>query len=255
MRTSLRGLILLVFGYGLLLAGGCATQPTRVDQQRLHNAALINVQLGIDYLRSGQLQRAYDKLKLALSQYPGSSKVRNAYALLMQRLGENKKAEENFRKAVQIAPKDSDAHNNFGVFLCSQKRYNEAQQQFKAALANPLYATPQYAYTNAGLCYLDQGKREQAKRAFDKALKVDPSFPPVLFQLAKQAADQGNWKRADHYLGRITGRAHYTPSILGLCIKVKQHLGDTNGATNCARDLYRLFPHSAEAKMLLDGGS
>lgn len=255
MRPGLRRMACLVLGFTLLALGGCATQQTQVDQQRLHRAGLINAQLGIDYMNSGSMKRAYDKLTLALSQYPDSSMIRYAYALLMQRLGENAKAEENFRKAIELNPSESSAHNNFGIFLCDQKRYQEAQKQFKDALANPLYSTPQFAYANSGFCYINQGKPELAATAFKQALKVSPDFPSALYGLARIAADKGDWKNADKLLSQIKGQAHYSPSILALCIKVKQHQGDLVGATQCARDLYRMFPNSPEAKALQDGGS
>jgi len=255
MRPGLRRFACLVLGFTLLALGGCATQQTQVDQQRLHRAGLINAQLGIDYMNSGNMQRAYDKLTLALSQYPDSSTIRYEYALLMQRLGENAKAEENYRKSIQLNPKASYAHNNFGIFLCEQKRYQEAQKQFKDALANPLYSRPQGAYANSGFCYINQGDYKHAKVAFEQALKVAPDFRSALYGLAKIAADEGDWKSADKSLSRIKGQAHYWPPILALCIKVKQHLGDLVGATQCARDLYRMFPNSPQAKALQDGGS
>ncbi|APZ43066.1 type IV pilus biogenesis/stability protein PilW [Acidihalobacter ferrooxydans] len=239
----------------VVLISGCASQPTRVNEKRLHDAALINTQLGVDYMNSGNKQRAYDKLKLALSQDPNSSTVRYAYALLMQRLGENRKAQENFQKAIELNPKDSDARNNFGAFLCSQKRYQQAQRQFRAALGNPLYSTPQYAYANSGLCYLQEGDNSKATKAFKQALNVDPTFAPALYQLAKLAVGKGDWQKANGYLNQIKGTNRYTPSNLALCIRVKRNLGDTNGAANCARDLYRLFPNSQAAKSLLNGGT
>ena len=254
MRPVLSRFACLVLGFTLLVMGGCATQQPQVDQQHLHQAGLINAQLGIDYMNSGQMQRAHDKLTLAMSQYPDSSMIRYAYALLMQRLGENAKAEKNFRKAIQLNPSESSAHNNFGIFLCEQKRYQEAQKQFKDALNNPLYSTPQFAYANSGFCYIRQGKPKLAATAFNQALKVSSDFPSALYGLAKIAADKGDWKSADKSLGRIKGQAHYSPSILALCIKVKQHQGDLQGATQCARDLYRMFPNSPQAKALQDGG-
>jgi type IV pilus assembly protein PilF len=173
----------------------------------------------------------------------------------MQRLGENAKAERNFRKAIQLDPKDSDARNNFGIFLCSQKRYSEAQAQFKAALGNPLYSTPQFAYANSGFCYMNQGDGKHAKVAFEHALQVAPGFASALYGLARLSADAGDWKHADKYLNRVQGQAHFSPAVLALCMKVKQHLGDLMGATQCARDLYRMFPNSPEAKALQNGGS
>ncbi len=255
----MRGTLLKLIILGAIVSlAGCATQPIshpNSDQQRLHKAALINAQLGIDYLRSGNRQRAYEKLKLALSQYPDSSTVNYAYALMMQNFGENAKAKLYYEKALQLDPKNSDAHNNFGVFLCQQKQYAEAQTQFKAAVTNPLYATPQVAYANSGFCYLQQGNQTAAEKAFRKALVASPNFRPALYGLIKLATDEGDWKKANSYLKQASSQVIDWPPLLGLCIEVKRHVGDISGATQCARTLYRQYPDSPEAKKLLDGGA
>ena len=126
---------------------------------------------------------------------------------------------------------------------------------FKAALGNPLYSTPQFAYANSGFCYINQGDGKHAKAAFEHALQVAPGFASALYGLARLSADAGDWKHADKYLNRVQGQAHFSPAVLALCMKVKQHLGDLMGATQCARDLYRMFPNSPEAKALQNGGS
>lgn len=254
----IRRLPAMLLTAAVLFVAGCATQPPQtggVSEQRLHRAALINTQLGIDYMRSGDLKRAYDKLKLALSQYPDSSTVNYAYALLMQRLGEDAKARAHYQKALQLDPKNSDAHNNYGVFLCQKGEYAKAQTQFKAALANPLYGTPQVAYANSGFCYLDQGNKQAAEHAFKAALNASPDFKPALYGLVKLYSEAGRWKTADRYLQQAGKRIYDWPPLLGLCLQVKQHIGDLQGATQCARMLYRRYPNSPEAKALLDGGS
>ena len=38
------------------------------------------------------------------------------------RISEPKLAEESFRRALQINPRDADGHNNFGWMLCQQGR-------------------------------------------------------------------------------------------------------------------------------------
>ncbi|OBS10643.1 type IV pilus biogenesis/stability protein PilW [Acidihalobacter prosperus] len=236
----------------LATLAGCATSPQeRKAEAQQHRAAVLNAQLGIDYMQTGNLKLADEKLKRALSQDPNSSVVRNAYALLMQRLGRNDEAEENFSKAVALKPNDGDVHNNFGVFLCEQEHYTRAYAQFKDAWSNPLYNTPEYAYANAGVCAVRQGDKKLAEQRFEQALKVQPGFAPALYQLAKLASEQGDNQKADAYLGRITGEARYTPDILALCLKVKREVGDMNGAADCARDLYRMFPNSPQARALL----
>lgn len=235
-----------------LSLAGCATSPQQIQAEaQVHRAAKLNAQLGIDYMRTGNLKMASRKLEAARKQDPNSSMVRNAYALLMQRLGRYQAADANFSRAIELKPQYASAHNDYGVFLCEQGHYQRAYTQFREAWKNPLYDTPEFAYANAGSCALKQDNKILAEKYFNQALNNNPGFVPALYQLAKLLADQGHIHRADAYLGRITGRARYTPEILALCLKVKRALGDMNGATVCARDLYRIFPNSPQARALL----
>lgn len=243
---------LLLVSATLIALAGCATSPQeRKAEQQMHRAAVLNAQLGIDYMNTGNLKLADEKLKRALDQDSNSALVRNAYALLMQRLGRNDAAEENFQKAVDLKPDDGDVRNNFGVFLCEQGKYERAQNEFKSAWSNPLYNTPEFAYANAGVCALNQHNDKLAEKRFHQALDKRPGFAPALYQLARLSASQGHYQKADAYLGRITGAARYTPNILALCLKVKRTVGDMSGAADCARDLYRMFPNSPQARALL----
>lgn len=248
-RSMLTGLL----GWFVLISlAGCATSPqSRKEEAQLQRAAVLNAQLGIDYMRSGNLKLANKKLSLAMEQDPDSATVRNANALLMQRLGRYNAAETNFSRALELQPQNASVHNNYGVLLCERGHYQRAYQQFKAAWKNPLYETPEFAYANAGVCAVKQQNSALAVKRFKQALNVRPGFSPALYELAKLSAQQGHNQRANAYLDRITGRDRYTPGILALCLKVKRALGDMSGAAVCARDLYRIFPNSPQARALL----
>ncbi len=51
--------------------------------------------------------------------------------------GDKKLAEENFKKALEIAPNNIDANYFYGVFLSSQDRFDEAKKYLNLALAAP----------------------------------------------------------------------------------------------------------------------
>ena len=83
--------------------------------------------------------------------------------LVYMALGEDRLAQQSFERALKIDPNDSDANNNYGMFLCRRKREKEAFKYFMAALKNPLYATPENAYANAGVCARMQGDDVKAR--------------------------------------------------------------------------------------------
>ena len=69
-------------------------------------ASNYNSDLGIRYLQKGRLNLANDKLLKALEQDPNSAQSNHYYALLQQKLGNTRKAETYFQKAINISPKN-----------------------------------------------------------------------------------------------------------------------------------------------------
>jgi type IV pilus assembly protein PilF len=103
---------------GLLQA--CVTAgPTKSQNEK---ASAVNVQLGIGYLQQNNLELASEKLDKALRQDPNSAAAHNAYAILQDRLQQAEKAEYHYKRATTLDPRDSQANNNYGAFLCRNNR-------------------------------------------------------------------------------------------------------------------------------------
>jgi type IV pilus assembly protein PilF len=177
----------------------------------------------------------------------------NVAGLIYAELKDDKLAHENFQRALRIDAQDSDANNNYGRFLCDRKRESEAIKYFLAALNNPLYATPDFSYVNAGLCTRRQGDIAQAEGYFLQALKVRPLQPQALYQLADIAHARGEYGRAKDYLMRLEKVASPGPEVLWLWLRVERKLGDRHSEASYAAQLRRSFPESKEASALLAG--
>ena len=74
-------------------------------------------------------------------------------------LGEDTKAQQNFLKAIELAPNDSEIRQNWGWFLCTHGRARESIAEFELAVRNPLYKTPDVSLVNAGKCSEVIGER------------------------------------------------------------------------------------------------
>ena len=122
------------------------------------------------YLKQNNLEFASQKLDKALRQDPNSAAAHNAYAILQERLQQNDKAEYHYHRATEIDPGNSEAANNYGAFLCRNKREAESEEYFLQALDNPLYKTPEFAYTNAAICLIRIDRRDKAREYLEKAL-------------------------------------------------------------------------------------
>ena len=99
-------------------------------------------------------------------------------------LGERPKAEENFRRALELAPQDSEIRQNCGWYLCTNGRARESIPEFEAAVRNPLYRTPEIALINAGKCSAAVGEVAQAETYFRRALQASPGNAIAAYNLA-----------------------------------------------------------------------
>lgn len=214
-----------------------ASKPTQKESK----AAEYNARLGAEYTRKGRLNLANEKLQKALEQNPHSSGAHHYYALLQQKLGENQKADKHFKAAIRISPKDPQLLNNYGSHLCKLGHFDDASKQFMAALNDPLYTTPEFAYTNAGICIKKSGDTTQAERYFRKSLELKPSFGSALFQMAKLKYEQGDNARALAFLQRYHEKNREDTGTLSLCAKINTSLGDTEAATQCSNKLAGSF--------------
>jgi type IV pilus assembly protein PilF len=232
------GLLMLVFALA-----GCASQETLADRA---GAARVNTQLGINYAQRGQYTIAIDKLKRAIKQDESSAPAHAAIAYVYQNTGELHKAEHHYRRALDLAPEDPALKNNFGVFLCSQNRFGEAEAAFLEAARDPRYATPAAAWTNAGLC-MKSHDLEKAEQYLREALQLQPDYRDALAQMAIVSFRQGEYLRTRAFLQRYDLGKSASADLLYIAARTEEALGDTKAARDFERRLQTEFPESAEA--------
>lgn len=139
-------------------------------------ASVYNMQLGLAYLKQGNRQRAKQKLLTALSQNPYSAYANEALGYYFEQTQETQLAEQYYRQALELAPNSGAILNNYGDFLCHQKKYAEANEYFLKAANDTHYINTALAYENAGLCALSAHKPAEARKYFKIALEQDPSL-------------------------------------------------------------------------------
>jgi type IV pilus assembly protein PilF len=205
------------------------------------------------YFSRGQMKVALDEVRRAIQSDSGYGPAYNVLGLIYMELAEDKLAEENFRKATDLDRTDSEAHNNFGWFLCTRGRYDEGLNQFSDALRNPLYAKPEQAMTNAALCNEKKGDLKQAEVYYNKALKLQPDFGMALVKLADLQFRQGNLNEARKLLTRHQEVSPPTPESLWLGVRLEHKFGDRSQEAAYNLQLRKRFPDSPEAQLLIRG--
>ena len=241
----------------VLLPAGCATnnyvkdKPTQ-SVYKHDKISDINVRLAVAYLKDGQIDVALNKVRHALEIDPNNPNANNVLGLIYDRLGEKAKAHIHYQRAVTTDPANSEAHNNYGAFLCRKGDYAEANKHFLRAIDNPLYKSPESAYSNAGECAIRAKNIEQAEAYFRKALQINPKIPSSLYRMAIISYERGNTLSARAYLQRFREVAKHSAETLLLGINIEKALGDRNAMASYTLLLKARFPDSEQTRMLSD---
>lgn len=244
-----------------VLLAGCAQQPAdsgsgvagaQVDSESRQRARAFTDLAGAYFARA-QYKVALDELRKAITADNRFGPAYNIYGLIYMELAEDKLAEENFRRAIELERSDSEARNNFGWFFCTRGRYDEGLEQFSAALRNPLYAHPEQAMANAGLCAEKKGDLALAEANLLKSLKLQPDNPNTVLKLAGLNFRQGRLMETQRLLGRHAELAPPTAESLWLGVRLERKLGDRAQEAAYGLQLRKRFPDSNEARLLLTG--
>ena len=155
-----------------------------LKQQKLYNAAIYNVRLGLAYLKQGNRLRAKKKLLTALDLAPNSPDVNTAMGFFLENTGDIYNARSFYKKALALAPHNGSQLNNYGAFLCRRGYYKTAETYFLQAVTDVHYVNSAGAYENAGLCAMAVPNYTKAIYFFKKALQQDPGRKQSLAKLA-----------------------------------------------------------------------
>lgn len=245
----------------MLIAAGCAVtgnEPASYAPQSgpdtdAQARARIHTDLAAGYLELGNYGVALQEAAEALKSEPDYASAHNVLGLIYMELHDDKAAETSFQRALRVSPADSDANHNYGTFLCRRKRDKESIKYFLAALRNPLYATPEKSWVNAGMCAQQAGDSGAAEEYFQKALKLRPAHPQALFQLAELAYQRRNYQAAKAYLERRPPDVGPGADVLWLALRIERGLGNRNAESSLGFQLRKNFPDSREARALMAG--
>jgi len=140
--------------------------------------------------------------------------------------------------------------NNYAVYLCQNGRVDEGVKRFLEAARNPLYPTPEAAYTNAGVCLRAAKRDDEARVDFMRALQLKPNFAEAQFQLANLQFDHGELAPARNGIDGYIGTYNATADLLLLGVRVARAQGDRVAAQRYARKLQLDFPGTDQARAL-----
>jgi type IV pilus assembly protein PilF len=215
--------------------------------------AQIHTNLAEGYYERGRMDIALEELNESLKLDPSNAKTYNVFGLVYATMSDNQLAEQNFQRALALAPQDSDIRHNWGWFLCSTDRARESIAQFEQAARDPLYRTPENALINAGKCSASFGDTAGAQNFYRRALAVSPNNPTAAYGLAFIAFRESRLADARGFLRPVMMQTAPPPEALYLGMCVERKLGDRQAELSYTSQLRNRFPDSAEAKAIPSG--
>jgi len=247
--NTLRLVSLFVAVVGLIACvsdgGGVSARASSTD------AAVANMNLGAGYLRQGNTSLAIERLQRALAQDPRLVEAHTTIALAYDQIGSLEDAENHYRRATELAPDNGAAANAYAAFLCArQNRWVDAQPFFRRAAADPSYATPEVALTNAGVCARDAGESAAAIENFRAALTRNPRYADALLNMMELTYQSGEYLQTRAYVQRYVAVRAATAPVLWMCFNVERELKNSPAADRCATQLRAGFQGSPELAQL-----
>ena len=228
-------------------SGKGAEIVTESDETNRQRRARLRMELASGYFEHGQTTVALDEIKQALVADPNYADAYNLRGLVYMRLEDAGMAEDSFRRAIAISPRDPNIRHNYGWLLCQQSRYGDAALQFTEALAVPSYTDRAKTLMTQGVCELKAGLRPQAERSLMQAYEIDAGNPVVGFNLASVLAQREEWSRAQFYIRRVNNSPSASSETLWLGIKIERKLNNREAVAQLGGQLQRRFPQSREA--------
>lgn len=230
-----------------LFVSGCVSESGNPKRQVDKNKSLdLHIQLAQGYIDRGNREAARHHLRKATEINKNSPEATETLARLYQLEGESKLAEETFRKAIRAKKNFTLAHNNYGVFLFSAKRYEEALEQFELAAADLDYDGRAAALVNVGRTALLLGKNDRAKAAFEHASVLDRNSADAHIELADINFQAKEYAKAKDHLDRFQNSGQQSPRALLLGIRLERIFGNKDKEASYLLVLKNRFPYSRE---------
>lgn len=220
---------------------------TASDEPDNRRRARIRLELAIGYFEQGQTNIALDELKQSIAADPTYPALYNMRGLIYMRLNDYRFAEESFKQALTLSPRDASVMHNLAWLMCQQSKYSESTAIFQQALSNPQYGERAKTYMAQGLCQMRAGTLNEAEKSLMKSYELDAGNPVTTFNLTTLLFKKNDFVRSQFYIRRLNNSQLANAESLWLGIKVERKLNNMEAASQLGAQLEKRYADSPEA--------
>jgi len=232
----------------LLIQIGCTTHPLN---QHVKNNALLekkNLQLASQYLSINQPLKAITRLQKVLNLNPKSSEAYGLLGIVYQYQKEYGLSEKSFKKALQLAPTNSNIRNNYGALLYAKQQYIEAAKQFHHVTKDVYYGNRDRVFENLGATYLKMGNIQESINYYQRALRLNAFLSSASLKLAEIFFEQKKMGKAFAFYTDFAKNGHQSAESLWLGIRLAYEINKAEQALIYGKQLKALYTQSPEYK-------
>lgn len=165
------------------------TGPTKEDQAKVASVKKL-FEEGVTASRANDFDTAIGKFNEAAAVMPNCFDCFYNIGYAEAQKKDYAKSEDAFKKAIELKPDYVEAYNGLATIYNAQKRFDDAQAasqkaaELSAAGGEAGGGGSVDALYNQGVIAWNAGKADDAKKAFEQAVKLDPNHANSHYQLA-----------------------------------------------------------------------
>jgi len=201
-----------------------------LDLRSIHpDDPLISNLIGSYYYRTNRPQLSVEVMRESMERNPEIEDCALQYLLLLYTLQSWPELAEDATVAIQRFPTNQDLLQLRAIANSQQKNYEAAVEDYQAILKlNPRDTTvAKVTYASIGDTYYQLGDSKKAFSYYEKALKIDPDYNPVLNNYAYYLSLEGkNLKKAKEMSRKTITTEPDNPTYLDTYAWILHLLGD-----------------------------
>lgn len=218
--------------------GGCAGNPQQAadaGNSPAADRAQIHLELAQGYFQRGEFDVALSEANAALQSEPDDAAALTMRALVYSALHEAADARADYRRALSLEPDNPTLDQDYGWFLCNQRRYGESFRFLRQALAPQDSLPSAKTYLALGVCEYRDARFTDAVQTLTQGLRAQPGNPALQTDLAMALYRDGKPEAALRRIRMVDDGPYASPQSLWVGIllaRMNGHAGDASRWTS-----------------------
>ncbi len=167
-------------------------RENRMIKEKFPEAELVNQ--GLDLLRKGDLDQAYQRLIQSIQTSPSFAEAHAGLAWYYFKIGDLQKSEMELKKTLELKPDYRSAYADMGDIYMQKGEFRKAEKFYtksvKLGVDNP------NVFNNLGILYAQLGKLDKAIFFYQKTIAKNKNFAESHYGLAFIYHQQGRLKES-----------------------------------------------------------